>query len=75
MGEIATLSCDQIIDDPNSMPAAEQLFAEVRTDEAGAAGHEIGRHVRSAGLRIVANGIRDGGSGIENAKIARVQAA
>jgi hypothetical protein len=43
--EIAALTRDQTVGDTHGMAAANEFFAEMRTDEPGAAGDEVVRHV------------------------------
>jgi hypothetical protein len=42
--EIAALARDQAIGDTDGVTAANEFFAEMRTDEPGAAGNKIIRH-------------------------------
>ena len=39
--EVAALAGDQAVDDADALAAADELFREVRSDEAGAAGDEV----------------------------------
>ena len=45
--EVAPLSGDEAVGDAHAVTAADELFGEVRADETGAAGDEIGRVVSS----------------------------
>jgi hypothetical protein len=42
--EISPLAGDEVVDDADRVTPADELFREVRADEAGAAGDEIGSH-------------------------------
>jgi hypothetical protein len=60
MREVFALAGDEAVDDAHALAATEKLFREMRTDEAGTAGHEIlghnGGHLSKtvAGLKSVA---------------------
>ena len=41
MREVLALAGDQAVDDAHALAAAEELFSEVRADEAGATGDEV----------------------------------
>jgi len=42
--EVAALARDEAVDHAHAVPAANELFAEMGTDETGAAGDEVSRH-------------------------------
>ena len=42
--QVLALAGDQAVDDAHASAAADELFREVGTDEAGAAGDEVGSH-------------------------------
>ncbi len=42
--EVAALAGDQAVDDADGVAAADELLGEMRSDEAGAAGDEVGSH-------------------------------
>ncbi len=44
MREVLALARDQAVDDADALAAANELFAQVRSNEAGAAGDEIVSH-------------------------------
>jgi hypothetical protein len=44
MIEVAALSCDQGVCDPDAVPAPYEFLCQVRSDEAGPAGHEVMSH-------------------------------
>jgi hypothetical protein len=44
VAKISALACAQIVDHPDAMTAPDELLSEMGSDEAGAAGYEIGRH-------------------------------
>ena len=48
--EVAALAGDEVVGDADGVAAANELFRQVRTDEAGAAGHEIRSHSVEAPL-------------------------
>ena len=44
MRKVLALACDQAVDDTDVFTAANELFAQVRSNETGTAGDEIVRH-------------------------------
>ena len=42
--DVARVPGDQAVDDAHALAAADELFDEVRTDEAGAAGDDVESH-------------------------------
>ena len=48
MSDVLPLAGGEVIDDADALTATDELFHEVRTDKAGAAGYEVIRHLRSS---------------------------
>jgi hypothetical protein len=54
--EVAATAGDQVIDNANRIAAAKQFFRKMRSDEAGAAGHEVMSHAPANLSNIRARG-------------------
>jgi len=53
MFEVAALSRDQRVCDPDAVPAPYQFLCQVRSDEAGAAGHEVMSHSWTLAISVL----------------------
>jgi hypothetical protein len=51
--QVFALTGDEAVRHAHAFTAANQLFDEVRSDESGAAGDEIGGHVAPIGARVL----------------------
>jgi len=51
--EIAALSRYQGIGDPHPMASPDQFFCQVRTNESGAAGHEVMSHALTLAISVL----------------------
>ena len=51
--QVFTLAGNEAVGNAHAFAAAEQLFGDMRPDEPGAAGDEVGGHVPAIGARVL----------------------